>query len=245
MIPKQVFDKYTNLIDDLNLIIEKSLKLLVDKVSTKKIDHLYAISIYLNAIYGYKAIIQLLKNSEHYIIESNNILRSMLESLFVLKYLSKSPKNAIKRIDNNYSLYQNKRKLDVLKYDDLEKLRIYINEDEIEEIRKVAKCNKKRTGIKKWANQAGLSKFYHVIYDTLSVEAHTNFKSISNKLKIVDKNIIFNRPNEPQDYDTCLFTTFLIFLIVLETIQIIYKIDIEEDITNLDEKFSQTIKEKK
>lgn len=242
MIPKQVFNKYTNLIDDLNLIVEKSLELLADKVSTKKTDHLYAISIYLNAIYGYKAIIQLLKNKEDFIIESNYILRPMLESLFVLKYLSKNPKSAIKRINNNYNLYQNKRKLDVLKYDDLEKLRIYINEDEIEEIKTKAKCNKKRTGIKKWANLAGLSKYYHVIYDTLSVEAHANLKSITNKLKRVDNNIVFNRPGGSEDYDTCLFTTFLIFLFVLDTIQMIYEIDIEEDITNLDNKFSQVIK---
>lgn len=236
MIPQQIFVKYNSFIDDLNATIGKAQSLLAQN-PRKKTKYLFSYSIFFKIIYGYKAIIQLLKNTEDFVIEANNILRSIVESLFVLKYLSTNPCDAIKRLEKNYEIYQNKRKVDILKHPDLKDLRIYIKDEEIEEIFEKKKENHKETGIKKWSNLSHLSRMYHLPYDTLSVESHTNLKSISDRIQKIDDRIEFIRPDSPEDYDRCFITTIIVIMISLETIENIFKIDIKKDIETIDKEF--------
>ena len=168
------------------------------------------------------------------VIESGYIVRTITESLFILKYMSINVADAIKRLNQNLEYEQNRMKRIISKND--------IYNDLYKDAKKKGfdtnyKNNKdfNNTSIYEWAKISDLEFIYSRSYNVLCTDSHTNIKSIEKHIKVADNCITFSNANDDNDFDRIIIVLLYIITATIESMGNIFNLENKDDLDKLQE----------
>ncbi len=218
---------YRNSIDKLEVILTKVIQS-IDINSSDRVE-LVAATSFQKIRQGFVASIKLLEHEMY--TEASYIVRVILESLFILKYLNIDSKDTLKRLEHNDEYQRNLFLYHCKTSEDYESVRTEMGIEKISKKDESRPSNNKETTIYKWAVLARAADLYVYVYNSYSRESHTSLTSLSNLLDSKDdQSIHFKERLDPNDIHGLYHILQVILIQALRVINEIFEKEYKQEI---------------
>lgn len=212
----------------------------LDSFDSHDFQKVYTITCFMKIVRGFQAIELLLENN--FVNEASNILRVIMETGFVSRYMQIDFNNAMYRLDINDKIGRNKL-INLVKND---KAFEYLkNSVEISKYEKEDVSGQSETKAFDWARLSKMGTTYAYAYRMISNQIHTNLRGLDDYLLLDEQNLIlgFKDPTNFDDYERILLTLVIVMVEAVRDVANAFDLDIE-DFTSYMDAFIDSVRPK-
>jgi len=200
------------------------------KVSGKDKEQVFCATLFLRIRNGYESV-KVLFDKEMY-FEASYIIRNLIETMLVLRYLAENSEDAIERLIANHKFQNEMLKHHCRTTKEYEFLREKLD-IQLGKKTKGPNSNKK-TSIFKWSKLAKLSNFYVLMYSWYCEYSHTSITGLQTLLDVKDDEILgFKESLGTKDIDSLYHAIQFVVILSMEVVNQVFKCEVNAEIDKI------------